>query len=70
MVPAVDLVDGTARSKWAVGARGGVSRCGNHAEEIRSYDICTLFHTQFEMSREIHQVKGQVITKSKNAMLK
>ena len=34
VVPAVDLVDPTARSEWAVGARGGVSRCSNHAEQI------------------------------------
>ena len=32
VLPAVDLIDPTARPKGAIGARGGVSRCSNHAE--------------------------------------
>ena len=39
VLPAVDLVDGTARSKLAAGTRGGVSRCSNHAEQIITITI-------------------------------
>ena len=32
VLPALDLIDPTARAKWAVGTRGCVSRCSNQAE--------------------------------------
>ena len=32
VLPAVDLLDPTARAKWAIGDPGSVSRCSNHAE--------------------------------------
>ena len=32
VLPAVDLIDSTTGAKWTIGARGGVSRCSNHAE--------------------------------------
>ena len=43
VLPAVDLVDPTAQAKWAVGTRGGVSRCGNY-EEVNHHHGNTRVH--------------------------